>query len=539
MLTGKNLSFEVDTHKVFSDVDVSISAGDRVGLVGPNGAGKTSLLKIIAGIIEPTGGEVSGSGIEVGLLPQDLRQWLDSSVYQFLEDVTGVKQAKRDFDEADNMLAQNASDPKTLMIYSDAVDRLNHLGVDSFDSRVAKALKRAGLGEGIAESQISELSGGQKTRVALSAIFASKYDVILLDEPTNNLDLEGVVILEKFIGGSNASFLMVSHDRRFLRNATSRIIELLGGDNGVNQYGLGYDEYKQAREDAYMSQLKSYELAEEAIKNMRSAIREAKIKANSAERGGSKRKDSDKLSANARAGRAAMHLAGQAKSQEARLERMIEQRPSEPQPPIELNFMFKWSEVLNKQIITIDNLSVSYDNGLILGPYSLSLHGKDRMAIVGSNGSGKTTLIKTIMGELTASSGELRVSPDARIGYMDQQQSLPMPNSGLVENVSALAPTATKEDIIHILKKFNFTEDQVLNAKAKDLSGGERAKTLLVAIAANKANVLILDEPTNNLDIPTIDGLQEAIQSFPGAILLVSHDRDFIDGIGIEKIISI
>lgn len=539
MLTGNNLSFEVDTHRVFGDVDIAISNGDRVGLVGPNGAGKTSLLKILAGIIEPSGGEVNNNGLEVGMLPQDLRQWFDNSVYQFLEDVTGVKDAKIDFDHAEHLLSQDVHDPRTLMIYCDAVDRLANLDVDSFEGRVSKALKRAGLDESIAQATISELSGGQKTRVALSAILASKYDVILLDEPTNNLDIEGIVILEKFIEGSSASFLMVSHDRRFLRNATTRIIELLGGDNGVNQYGLGYDEYKEARDNAYKSELKIYEEAQEAIKSMKAAIRAAKVRANSAERGGSRRSDSDKLSANARAGRASAHLAGQAKSQASRLERMLDMRPSEPQPPIELNFMFKSSEIVNKQMITVADLFIEYEDGTIFGPYDFVLNGKDRIAIIGSNGVGKTTLIKSLTGNLDSKSGYIKISPDARIGYMDQQQTLPLPDSGLVENVSALAPDAAREDIIHILKKFNFTSDQVLNSKARDLSGGERAKTLLAAIAANKANVLILDEPTNNLDIPTIDGLQEAIKTFPGAILLISHDREFIDGIGIDHTIAL
>lgn len=540
MLTAKNLGYEIDGHDVFSNVSFSVSKGDKAGLIGPNGAGKTTLLRMLVGNIEPSEGKIIREDVEVGLLPQDLNSWLDHSVYDFLEEVTGVKAVKESYSKAESAY-QKKKDEKTLILFCDAAEKLGHYQVDSFEGRVMKALRSAGLSDDFAPKEIGDLSGGQRTRVALAAIMSAPFDVILLDEPTNNLDMEGIVILEKFIQGSSAAFLMVSHDRRFLRNATSRIIELLGGDSGVNHYGLGYDDYVQARVAAYEADKRRFEEHKLTIKGLEARVKDRKVQANSANSGGSaaRRKDNDKLTANFRSGRAAGHLASQAKALESRLEQMKENAPHEPQPPITLDFMFPEADISTGSLLLVNDLTVEYDNGARFGPYNLSVYKGDRIAIVGANGTGKSTLVKAIMGQSRIAGGKSTIGAGSRVAYIDQSQSLPLPELSPIENLLDLVPGLEKSEAMRILKKFNIKSDQLENTKVNKMSGGERAKILLASIAAKKANLLILDEPTNNLDIPTIEGLQEALSTYKGAIVVISHDRDFIEGIKVNQTIKL
>lgn len=543
MLTGRELGYEVEGHEIFSGVNISVSNGDKIGLVGPNGAGKTTLLHLLNGDILPGEGEVISTDVEVGLLPQNLEDRRDQRVYDFLEEATGVTLVKEIFDKIEKEYSDDPSEDN-LLEYVEASERLGFFRVDEFDATVEKSLKRSGLNPEIAGKEIGYLSGGQRNRVALAAIMATQYDVILLDEPTNNLDVEGIAILEKFINASRAAFLMVSHDRRFLRNATSRIVELLGGDRGVNNYGLGYEEYVEARLQTYEAELKRYEEHKIAVKALESSVRAKKVRANSAERGGSKRSDSDKLGANYRAGRASGHLARQANALETRLDQLRSDAPNKPQEPVSLDFMFEEGELTKSTLINISDVEVTYGNAQsteakTMGPYSLQIKGQDRIAIVGPNGSGKTTLLRSLMGLTETSVGTRTVSTEARIAYIDQNQTLPSPDRTPLQNLIELAPGLPKNQAMHLLTKFNLDRNTIGSMKAANLSGGERAKVLLASVAAKRANLLILDEPTNNLDIPTIEGLQEALRSYKGALVLVSHDRDFIDGIGINQILKL
>lgn len=540
MLTAKNLGYEIDGHDVFSNVSFSVSKGDKAGLIGPNGAGKTTLLRMLVGDIEPTEGRIIREDVEVGLLPQDLNAWLDHSVYDFLEEVTGVKAVKETYSKAESEYQKN-KDENTLILFCDAAEKLGQYQVDSFEGRVMKALRNAGLNDGFAPKEIGDLSGGQRTRVALAAIMSAPFDVILLDEPTNNLDTEGIVILEKFIQGSKAAFLMVSHDRRFLRNATTRIIELLGGDNGVNHYGLGYDDYVQARVAAYAADKRRYEEHQLTIRGLEARVKDRKVQANSANTGGaaSKRKDNDKLTANYRAGRAAGHLASQARALESRLEQLKENTPNEPQPPITLDFMFPEADLSAGSLLNVKDLKVNYDNGLTFGPYNLSVQKGDRIAVTGANGTGKSTLVKAIMGQVDVIEGKSTIGNSTRLAYIDQSQSLPLPEATPISNLLEIVPGLERSEGMRLLRKFNLSSDQIENTKVHKMSGGERAKILLASIAAKQANLLILDEPTNNLDIPTIEGLQEALSTYKGAIVLISHDRDFIEGVKVNQTIEL
>lgn len=535
MINLNRVNYATGSKEILHDVSFSINTGDKIGLVGSNGAGKTTLLKLINGDLTPTSGEIIKTNEEIGILPQDMRDWLDHSVYEFIEEVTGVKDAREQFDEQCANLEHDSSE-RTLLLYADALEKYDKFEVASFDANLEKALKRADISSIDTGKEIGNFSGGQRTRIALAAVFASRYDVVLLDEPTNNLDDKGVVVLEKFIEGSNAAFLMVSHDRRFLRNATSRIIELMGGDQGMRQYGLGYDEYVEAREKAKQATFNRYEQYEKEKKRLDRAARAARIKANSA---GSNRSnsDNDKLTAHFRKEKAASGLASAASGMSSRLGQLEE--PERPEEDVSLKFLFKEEAGKKLNLLSVSNLEIDYGNGHTIGPVSFSIRTGDKILLKGKNGSGKTSVIRGIMGDTPASSGDVHASKQANVIYVDQNQTLPLPDDSALNNLRHLAPSLELHDAINLLIRFNLKKDIIQVTPGSELSGGERAKVLLAGIAANNVGLLILDEPTNNLDIPTIEALEHALKNYNGGVLIVSHDRDFVQNIGITNTISI
>ena len=535
MIDLNRVNYATGSKEILHDVSFSINTGDKVGLVGSNGAGKTTLLRLINGDLTPTSGEIIKTNEEIGILPQDMRDWLDHSVYEFIEEVTGVKDAREQFDEQCANLEHDSSE-RTLLLYADALEKYDKFEVASFDANLEKALKRADISSIDTGKEIGNFSGGQRTRIALAAVFASRYDVVLLDEPTNNLDDRGVVVLEKFIEGSNAAFLMVSHDRRFLRNATSRIIELMGGDQGMRQYGLGYDEYVEAREKARQATFNRYEQYEKEKKRLDRAARAARIKANSA---GSNRSnsDNDKLTAHFRKEKAASGLASAASGMSSRLGQLEE--PERPEEDVSLKFLFKEEAGKKLNLLSVSNLEIDYGNGHTIGPVSFSIRTGDKILLKGKNGSGKTSVIRGIMVDTPVSSGDVHASKQANVIYVDQNQTLPLPDDSALNNLRHLAPSLELHDAINLLIRFNLKKDIIQVTPGSELSGGERAKVLLAGIAANNVGLLILDEPTNNLDIPTIEALEHALKNYNGGVLIVSHDRDFVQNIGITNTISI
>ena len=535
MLSLKNVGLEVDSHKVFDNVSFHVNKSEKIGLVGVNGIGKTILLNLIAGNIEPSSGEIQTNGLDIGFMPQDLRDWEDKSVYNFIEEITGTADARRLFEDSCKELETN-NDEQTLHIYSKALDKYTRYEVGNFEYNLENSLNRAGLSNIDINKEIGSFSGGQKTRIALAALLSAKYDVMLLDEPTNSLDEQGIVILEKFIGRSKSAFVMVSHDRRFLRNATNRIIELIGGNDGVRQYMLGYDEYIEARGTQKNAEIKRYQDQEKEKKRIQNAAKESKIRANS---GGSKSKsDNDKMNNNFRGEKAGSKMSRAASSLVTRLGQM--ELVDEPKEDISLDFSIDHESDKKKTLIDIKDFTVKYDNRTrVLGPLSLKLDVGEKIAITGDNGVGKSSLLKGIIGSLGVNTGERYLSDPDSMVYIDQLQSVPLRDKPALDNILELAPDLERHEAINLLLKFNLSKENLSQTPAINLSGGERAKILLASIVAKKANLLILDEPTNNLDIPTIEALEKAIKTYKGGILVVSHDRDFLINIGIDRKIII
>ena len=535
MLSLKNVGLEVDSHKVFDNVSFHVNKSEKIGLVGVNGIGKTILLNLIAGNIEPSSGEIQTNGLDIGFMPQDLRDWEDKSVYNFIGEITGIADARRLFEDSCKELETN-NDEQTLHIYSKALDKYTRYEVGNFEYNLENSLNRAGLSNIDINKEIGSFSGGQKTRIALAALLSAKYDVMLLDEPTNSLDEQGIVILEKFIGRSKSAFVMVSHDRRFLRNATNRIIELIGGNDGVRQYMLGYDEYIEARGTQKNAEIKRYQDQEKEKKRIQNAAKESKIRANS---GGSKSKsDNDKMNNNFRGEKAGSKMSRAASSLVTRLGQM--ELVDEPKEDISLDFSIDHESDKKKTLIDIKDFTVKYDNSTrVLGPLSLKLDVGEKIAITGDNGVGKSSLLKGIIGSLGVNTGERYLSDPDSMVYIDQLQSVPLRDKPALDNILELAPDLERHEAINLLLKFNLSKENLSQTPAINLSGGERAKILLASIVAKKANLLILDEPTNNLDIPTIEALEKAIKTYKGGILVVSHDRDFLINIGIDRKIII
>lgn len=533
MLSVRNAGIETNEREVFRNVSFSVNKGDKIGLVGKNGIGKTTLLQLLSGDLQPTSGEVLRGDYEVGLLPQDLKGWVDKSVYEFVETITGVADARIDFDASCRQL-EHTTDDATLLLYADSLEKFNRYEVANFDNNLEKALALAEIDGIDVNSPLGSFSGGQKTRIALAAVFASKHDVVLLDEPTNNLDSRGIIVLEKFIGNSNAAFVMVSHDRRFLRNATTRIIELLGGDKGVKQYGLGYDEYLESRVSEHEAIAKRHEQYERDVKRIKKAAREANIRA--AESGNTKAKsDNDKLGGNFKGEKASKGLARAANSLTTRLGHIEE--PERPVEEVSLSFLFKEVDDKKVNLLSVRDLEIAYDSGFKAGPLSLNIRSGDKISINGSNGVGKSSLLRAIIeksGDGTVS-GSSQLGKEAVVMYVDQDQSLPLMDRSAFDNLKHLAPQLETHDAINLLLRFNLNKASIQSTQASLLSGGERAKVILAAVAANQANLLVMDEPTNNLDIPTIEALENALRSYNGGLLIVSHDRDFLASIGITQ----
>jgi ATPase subunit of ABC transporter with duplicated ATPase domains len=536
MLSAENVSYDINGHLVFKDVSLSINRGDKIGLVGRNGAGKTTLLRLLSGEIVPTRGDITAGDYEVGMLPQDLSDWLDRTVYDFVGDVTGVSAAKSKFEESCKRLGKDSSD-KTLMIYSDALDSYSRYDVENFDGVLNRALSQAGLVDIDVDERLERFSGGQRTRISLAALFASKYDVLLLDEPTNNLDDKGMVLLENFIQGSKAAFLMVSHDRRFLRAATNRVVELIGGEDGVVQYGMGYDEYVASRAVAQEATADRHEQYETERKRLRKVARGLSSRAVSAS-SRKTRNDNDKLNANFRKERAGTSLAGQSKAVQSRMAQLEE--PDKPEEEISLDFTIGEKSRKRFSLLQASNLTAKYEgDDKVFGPISLHVHNGDKVAITGPNGSGKTTLLKVLAGQIPEYGGLYRPGREAKIIYIDQQQTVPIGEKSAVENLRHLAPGMELHDAIILLLKFNLKKEVINTVPAESLSGGERAKILLAAIVANQANLLIMDEPTNNLDITTIEALEAALKTYKGSVIITSHDKEFLDNLDINQKIAL
>jgi ATPase subunit of ABC transporter with duplicated ATPase domains len=500
---------------VLDHVSLRVGPGDRVGIVGPNGIGKSTLLRLLAGLEEPDAGTISRSGA-VGYLPQETEARAGETVAAYLARRTGVAQAEADMD---GLAAQLATEPALARDYSEALERFLGRGGDDFAARARAAAADVGL-DGLLDSPLASLSGGEAARAALTAILLAHFDVFLLDEPTNNLDFDGLDRLERYLDGLDAGVVLVSHDRAFLDRTVNRIVELEAETRRLREYAGTWSDYEHSRELARERQKRAFAHYVEERDRFGSLLNDRR---NQARAGG------------AMADRRGTHaLMTKVRQAEKRLERL--DKVDKPWTPWRLQLSLP-SGTRSGDIVAELHGAVVERGGFRLGPVDLDLGWSDRVAIVGRNGSGKTTLLRALLGELPLARGTRRLGPSARLGELDQGRETFAGDRSLLEvflEATSLAPV----DARTLLAKFALGADDVARP-ADTLSPGERTRAALALLSARGVNCLVLDEPTNHLDLEAIEELETALEDYEGTLVVVTHDRRFLERLRVTRTVAL
>ncbi|MDX3238328.1 ABC-F family ATP-binding cassette domain-containing protein [Streptomyces sp. ME03-5709C] len=526
-LVVKDLAAGHGDRVLFSVLDLVVAPGDVVGLVGANGAGKSTLLRMLAGLSAPEQGQLrlSPPTATVGHLPQEPERRPDETVRAFLARRTGVAAAQAELDAATQALVDGA--PGADDAYNDGLERWLALGGADLDERAEEVGEALGLGVGL-DTPMTALSGGQAARAGLASLLLSRYDVFLLDEPTNDLDLDGLERLEAFVRGLKAGTVLVSHDREFLTRTVNRVVELDHAQQQVNTYGGGYAAYLEERETARRHAREAYE----DYADTRTALESrARMQRNWMEHGvrNARRKASD----NDKIGRKLRAESTEKQAAKARqTQRMIERLDvvEEPRKEWELRMEIAAAPRAGAVVATLRGAEVRRGAEFTLGPVDLQIDWADRVAITGANGSGKSTLLAALLGRVPLDAGASHLGPGVVVGEVDQARRLFHGGESLLDAFGAEVPDTAPADVRTLLAKFGLKAAHVMRPAAT-LSPGERTRAALALLQGRGVNLLVLDEPTNHLDLPAIEQLESALASYDGTLLLVTHDRRMLEAV--------
>jgi ATPase subunit of ABC transporter with duplicated ATPase domains len=533
-LIAKGLTAAHGDRTLFSDLDLVVAPGDVIGLVGVNGAGKSTLLRMLAGIIAPELGMISLSppSATVGHLPQEPERRPGETVRRFLARRTGVAAAQDAMDAAADALAAGA--PGADEHYPDALERWLGLGGADLDERAAGVAADLDLTVDL-DAPMTALSGGQGARAGLASLLLSRYDVFLLDEPTNDLDLDGLARLEAFVAGLRAGTVVVSHDREFLARTATRVVELDLAQQQVTTYGGGYAAYLEEREVKRRHAREEFD----EYADVRAGLEErARTQRAWMEKGvkNARRKQPD----NDKVGRAFRKEATEKQASKARqTERLIERLDVVEEPRKEWDLRMEIAVAPRAGAIVASlRGAVVRRGGFTLGPVDLQIDWADRVAITGANGSGKTTLLGALLGRIPLDEGHRSLGAGVVVGEVDQARGLFLGQEPLIEAFGAAVPALVTADVRTLLAKFGLRSAHVLRPAAT-LSPGERTRAALALLQARGVNLLVLDEPTNHLDLPAIEQLEAALATYPGTLLLVTHDRRMLDAVETNRRIDV
>ncbi len=514
-LAAANLTKRHAAQLVLADVTLVVGPGSRIGLVGPNGVGKSSLLRILAGLDIPDAGTVRRSPpeLEVGYLPQEADSRPGETLGGYLGRRTGVAEAEAELDELASRLE---SDESQIEAHAAALDRFLQLGGADLAARAASVCAEVGLAAPL-DAPLGALSGGEAARAALAAILLARFDVFLLDEPTNNLDFAGLARLERFLHALEGAVVLVSHDRDFLDRTVTRVIELEEGSRRAVEYAGGWSEYEQARTHALRRRYEAFgAYTGERARLERQMQRMQGWEERGYGQGRKKKKTKDVKKAYA-----------------GRIDRLGS--AEKPFEPWELRLELAPRQRSGDVVLRLEGALVER-GAFRLGPVDLELGWGDRLAIVGPNGSGKTTLLEALLGRLPLAAGRRFLGPGVVLGELEQRRSAF--TGGRLLQAFVDDSTLPPEEARTLLAKFGLGADDVLR-NGSSLSPGERTRAVLALLAARGVNCLVLDEPTNHLDVPAIEELERALGAFEGTVLLVTHDRRFLDGFAASRTLEL
>ena len=512
ILDVNKISMNYGYGQLFEDVSFSLNEGETISIVGPNGCGKSTLLKIIAGIEKADSGQVSiKKDAKVAYLDQIGSSSVDDRiVYDILKDtykdLNEMEKRIKILQEKLNLGIEGEEYNKILNKYCNLLDRFSALGGYDMDININTVVDGLNINKKVLNQKYNLLSGGEKTLVQLAKVLIIKPDLVLLDEPTNHLDISRIEWLESYIKSFKGAAVIVSHDRYFLDKMSNRILDL---DNGVGKiYDTNYTGYLEEKQKDFEKQMANYKDQQAIIKRLEEQRKYF------AQRG---------MATNSST------LCDRAHVLQAKIERLKKVAIARPQVKRKINMDFNEIRKSSKKVISVDKLSViTPENRIILNKINLDIYSHEKVAFIGKNGSGKTTFIKTILGEQNLEvNGSVYIGPSVKIGYLPQVIKFENEEEQLLDYFKSTIEV-NEQRAREILAKFEFYKEDV-NKKIKNLSGGERMKVKLAELLQQKINTLIFDEPTNHIDIPTKEVLEEALEEFDGTLIFISHDRYFIN----------
>jgi ATPase subunit of ABC transporter with duplicated ATPase domains len=529
-LHARRIGHELGGRPVLHDVSLSVAPSTCLGVVGPNGVGKSTLLQILAGLITPTEGQVllDPPSATVGYLNQEHTPHRGETVRDMLLRRTGLAEAEAELAAAASLLGseQKGSDDR----YATALTRYESLAAGDFEARLITTLEQVGLHASSAELSTSALSGGQRARAALAAVLLARFDITLLDEPTNDLDFDGLGRLEETVARRRGGLVLVSHDRAFLDASVTDVIELHLHSRSGHVHGGGWSGYQAERAAERLHAEESYALYQTQRAQLRSrAQRERQWATTGVNRERRQPRDNDKAQRDFRINRTEK-LAARARRSERALETMeVVEKPWEGW---DLRFTINEAARSGAVVARLEDVVVTRGD-FTLGPLTLDIGWADRVALVGANGSGKTTLVEALLGRLPLTAGSRRLGSSVVVGELAQDRRVLHDAPTLVASFEA-ATGLTTGPARSQLAKFGL-DAHAATRPPSTLSPGERTRAELAAFAARGVNFLVLDEPTNHLDLPAIEQLEEALREYRGTLLLVSHDRRLLEAVELTR----
>lgn len=511
MISVEGLKVEFGVKPLFTDVSFVVNDRDRIALVGKNGAGKSTMLKILCGLQQPTSGMVSvPNDVTIGYLPQVMKLQDDTTVREetrkaFADNTKiAARLKKMEQEMADRTDYESDSYSKLVEQFSQEHERYMMMGGENYEAEIERTLTGLGFTRDDFERPTKEFSGGWRMRIELAKMLLKKPDVLLLDEPTNHLDIESIQWLEQFLVQSSSAVVLVSHDRAFINNVTNRTLEIVCGH--VEDYKVKYNEYLVLRKERREQQLRAYENQQKEIADTKAFIERFRYQATKAV---------------------------QVQQRIRQLEKIV---PIEVDEVDNSAMHLKFPPCLRSgdYPVICDDLRKDYGSHTVFDHVTLTIKRGEKVAFVGKNGEGKSTLVKCIMGEIPYT-GKLKIGHNVQIGYFAQNQAQLLDDSiSIYDTIDQVATGDMRLKINDLLGAFMFG-GEIAEKKVKFLSGGERSRLSMIKLLLEPVNLLILDEPTNHLDLPSKDVLKEAIKAFDGTAIIVSHDREFLDGL-VDKV---